>query len=149
VTIFIPVPLAGVGGIAKVAARGIGDGDAPVVAAHAIGIVAVRPPSPVHLKAVRGAGGDVTVAWTRRSRAGWAWIDGVDAPIGEASEAYRVTIGGGARERSAEVASPSLVYRAAQQTEDSVGQGTELTIAVVQLGTLAASRPAFLTLGGS
>ena len=33
--------------------------------------------------------------WCRRSRGGWRWIDGADAPLVEEREAYRVTIEAG------------------------------------------------------
>ena len=138
----LDLPLARVGGVAEVAARGIGDADGPVVASRLIGVEAVRPPSPVHLSAERRADGAVEIAWTRRSRAGWAWIDGVDAPIGEASEAYRVTISGGARPRVAEVGAPGFVYTAEMQAEDGAAAGASLRIEVVQLGSVAASRAA-------
>ena len=147
------MPAERVGGTAQVAARGLGDGDAPAVAACAIGVEAVRPPSPVHLIAERGADGGLAVRWTRRSRAGWAWVDGIDAPVGEASEAYRVTIGrvtigprGAAAARTAEVGAPSFVYDPAMQAADAVAAGSMLTIAVVQIGATAASRPAELTI---
>ena len=44
---------------------------------------ALRPPSPVHLCAGRTANGDVQAKWVRRSRSGWVWLDGLDAPVGE------------------------------------------------------------------
>jgi hypothetical protein len=55
---------------------------------------ALRPPSPVGLKTSVSASGDLKVSWVRRSRAGWFWIDNVDAPLGESREAYRVSIVG-------------------------------------------------------
>lgn len=35
---------------------------------------------------------DVTLSWIRRSRLGWRWIDGGDAPLGEAVERYQLRI---------------------------------------------------------
>ena len=99
----IAMPAERVGGTALVAARGIGDGDAPPVATHAIGVEAMRPPSPVHLRAARGADGSVTIRWTRRGRTGWAWADGMEIALGETREAYRVIVTGGARTRAVEV----------------------------------------------
>ena len=56
----------------------------------------------VVLRARLRSDGRYDLSWIRRSRAGWPWIDGVDAPLGEDREAYRLTIqpdGGAARAR--------------------------------------------------
>ena len=42
------------------------------------------------------ASGDLRLRWIRRSRRGFAWIDGVDVPLGETSEKYRLAIIGSA-----------------------------------------------------
>ena len=52
---------------------------------------ALRPLAPAHLCAQR-AGDDIVVAWKRRSRSGFGWIDFVDAPLDEAVEGYRVCV---------------------------------------------------------
>lgn len=142
----LPLPPARIGGIAEVAARGIGDADAPALASRPIGIEAVRPPAPVHLGARARADGALDIVWTRRSRTGWAWIDGVDAPLGEDREAYRVTIEVGGRTRAVEVNAPGFVYSAAARAEDGVTAGTVVAVAVAQLGTIAASRAATMTI---
>jgi hypothetical protein len=49
-------------------------------------------PVPVTSRASRNADGGVAISWARRSRSGWAWVNGGDAPLGEQSEAYEVTI---------------------------------------------------------
>ena len=87
----IDLPLARLGGTVRVMATGIGDGDG-VVATTIIGGRSILPPSPVHLSVATGTDGSATIAWVRRSRGGWRWIDGVDAPIAEEAEAYRVTL---------------------------------------------------------
>jgi hypothetical protein len=80
----------------------------------------------------------------RRSRIGWTWASGRDVPLGEESEAYRVTLTGAAGGgRTATVGTPSFFYPAADQAADGVS-GT-LSAEVVQLGTYAPSRPARLT----
>lgn len=134
----VTIPLARVGGTAVIAARGIGDGDAPVMATHVIGLEAVRPPSPVNGRVEGGANGALVIRWTRRSRSGWAWIDGVDAPLGEAREAYRVAISSGVRERVIDVDAAQFIYEAAMRTED--GASGRFDVAVEQIGTVAASR---------
>jgi hypothetical protein len=77
--------------------------------------------------------------WTRRSRRGWAWLDEVDAPLGESAERYVVDVVGprGALELYAK--EPALLVGAA----DLAGLGGgELQVSVRQVGDWAASRPA-------
>lgn len=99
--------------------------------------LALRPPSPVFLNAVREADGAIRLRWTRRSRQGWAWLDGIDAPLGKAVERYRVRIepaGGVARE--VETDAPQWRYDAAMQAADAGGPLTALTVRVAQLSAL-------------
>lgn len=103
---------------------------------------ALRPPSPVHLRAQAQAGGDIAISWTRRSRQGWGWSDGGDAPLGEEREAYRIEISGAGFARIIESDGPACLYTAAQQAAD--GAALPLQLSVVQAGTFAASRPAIL-----
>lgn len=134
----IEPPAAARGGEARVMATGIGDATA-VEARVAIVGEALRPPSPAHLRAERRPDGDIVITWVRRSRGGWAWLDGGDAPLGEETEAYRLLLSGGARERVATVAAPGFVYTAAAQAAD--GATGTIAVELVQLGTHAASRP--------
>ncbi|MBV8688401.1 MAG: phage tail protein [Alphaproteobacteria bacterium] len=138
--VMIEPPLAAIGAEAVVLASGGGE-----AARRRIGGEAVRPPSPVHLTAVRRADGDVAIGWTRRSRSGWTWIDGADAPLGEERQLYRVTLATATSRRVAETAAPAFVYAAADIAAD--GAAGTLAIEIVQLGTGAASRPATLSLG--
>lgn len=52
---------------------------------------ALKPLSPVHLVATP-TGGDIVVTWVRRTRIGGAWADGIEAPLSEVSESYRVRL---------------------------------------------------------
>jgi hypothetical protein len=85
--------------------------------------------------------GDLTIRWTRRSRSLAAdnWGAG-DVPLAEDSEAYEVEIFDGAtRKRTLEVATPSALYTAAQQTTDwglPLGPGQTLSIRIYQLSAL-------------
>ena len=83
--------------------------------------------------------GALAIGWVRRSRAGWGWSDGGDAPLAEEAEHYRVTLTGGGTERVVDVSEPQLVLSAAERPPGAVA------VAIVQQGTLAASPPAFLT----
>lgn len=51
----------------------------------------------MHLRVETRAGGP-TLRWARRSRAGWRWTDGADAPLIEEREAYRIDGAAGGRE---------------------------------------------------
>lgn len=138
----IEPPLALLGGEAQVIATGVGD-DSGVAADCAISGEAVRPPSPAHLRAERLPGGGLLLSWVRRSRAGWPWLDGGDAPLGEESERYELILAGAGFERRATLDVPAYLYTAALQAED--GLAGPLTVTVAQLGTSAASRTATLT----
>ncbi len=76
------------------------------------GLRAAIPLSPVHLKAARTEGGDLSVSWIRRGRIDAdAWGTG-DIPLGEESEAYLVEISaGGEVVRATETADASLALR--------------------------------------
>jgi hypothetical protein len=72
--------------------------------------------------------------WTRRSRAGWRWSDGVEAPLVEETEAYRVTVTEGDAVRDLHTDRPWLALPPA----------AGMTVAVRQRGTWAESAPATL-----
>ena len=129
----IDLPLAALGGEVRVMASGVGDA-MPVLATARLTGASIAPPAPVALR----RDGDV-VRWTRRSRAGWRWLDRVDAPLGEEREAYRVTLAAGGTSRELVVDEPKVALNAAERAG-----GT--TIMVRQRGTYAESPPTTLTL---
>lgn len=71
-------------------ATGVGD-LAPVEVTVPLTGRSATPPAPVALHAVPVPGGRA-LRWTRRSRAGWRWSDGTDAPLGESAERYQLRI---------------------------------------------------------
>jgi hypothetical protein len=85
--------------------------------------------------------GDLTIRWTRRSRAlaadSWG---GLEVPLAEELEAYEVEILDGATvKRVLSTATTSAVYTAAQQTADwgaPLGPGDTLDIRIFQLSAL-------------
>jgi hypothetical protein len=81
-----------------------------------------------------------------QSRLGWRWLDGVDAPLGEEREVYllRITCSDGS-ERTIELDAPAALYPASEVAADRA-RGAAVSIAVMQVGTHAASWPATLTL---
>ncbi|MBD59621.1 MAG: hypothetical protein CL808_05820 [Citromicrobium sp.] len=78
---------------AEIAAlSGIGDAE-PVYASLTSGDTTLRPLAPVHPGFAHGPGGDPQWRWVRRARGAWRWLDGVETPLAEEREAYRVGFG--------------------------------------------------------
>ncbi|MEA3040928.1 MAG: hypothetical protein QOC65_417 [Sphingomonadales bacterium] len=141
----LQLPLGAIGITASVAAVGIGDAAEGVRAERQVTGDALRPPAPVHLAAAVHSGGDLVVTWVRRSRLGFEWANGADAPLGEERERYSVSIAGAAAARSFEVAGQQLIYAGADRLADGVTP--PFTVSVAQIGTYGTSRPAVLALG--
>jgi hypothetical protein len=112
--------------------RPTGTGDlATPFAAALVGGRGLKPLSPVHLR-LDAAAGSVNAGWIRRSRAGFGWSDFVDAPLAEATEAYRVDVTiDGRPARTATTMTSNFTYTAADRAAD--GGGTIVGIAVAQL----------------
>lgn len=89
-TLAIHDDLGAAGTTLNLMATGVGDAE-PVATTIAVTGRSVTPPPPVALHAVPAPGGRM-IRWTRRSRAGWRWSDGTDAPIGESAERYQLLI---------------------------------------------------------
>ena len=121
--------------------NGLGDGAAVGFSRVASG-ESLRPPSPCQLHAARDAAG-LSIGWTRRSRAGWGWIDAIDAPLGEASEGYRVRLFQGAVERQWTCSAAALAVASSDLAGFASGAAT---VAVRQVGDRAASRETTLTI---
>ena len=96
---------------------------------------ALVPLSPVHLRAVRAAGGDIAVTWVRRGRINAdSWL-GADIPADEPQERYRVEIlRGTAVARSGEVSAAAFVYPAADEVADFGTRQSQLSVRVRQIG---------------
>jgi hypothetical protein len=95
----------------------------------------------VALSARRLADGAIRISWIRRSRSGWAWLDGTDVPLGEDGELYRLTLSSGGAARIVELAAGTLDYAAVEQPPGLLAGTDMLTISVVQLGRFGASLP--------
>lgn len=132
----------GPGGTVQLLASGVGD-EEPAEAELMVTGEALLPPSPVHLRAESLLGGDHLISWVRRSRAGWSWTSGSDTPLGEESEAYRMTFLGDAGTRVIEVGASPFVYTAAARAGDGAGP---VEIRLAQVGTHAVSRAAVTTI---
>lgn len=138
-------PLSALGGTARLMASGVGDA-VPAEASVAIAGEALRPPAPSQFVARRQADGGFALGWSRGSRAGWRWIDGIDAPLGEEREAYRLSFTrGDGMGRMVELGSAAYTYGAAEVAADRLA-GSAVKLTLVQVGTHAVSRPAQLIL---
>ena len=134
----IELPLSSIGATVRLLASGIGDVAGPVAVTATVPGRSLLPLAPVHLALESIGDGDVRLRWVRRSRAGWRWIDGVDAPLGEEREAYRVTLIGGAG-RAIETTVPELIVTAADRA-------AAVALQVRQIGSFGESPAAEIAL---
>lgn len=127
----------------RVAVAGMGDIDSEVRDAPTPPR-ADRPLSPVHGRWAPAGDGSVALSWTRRSRAGAAWSDGVGAPLGEDRELYRIASVsvGGDESVIAETVAPGATISAATLS----AAGGAMTLRIRQVGSLAASDPLEMTI---
>lgn len=108
---------------------------------------ALLPLAPVHLSATSEDGGGVTLRWVRRSRDGWLWVDGLDAPLDEPTEAYHILLTPDAGTvRPLESATPTLLLDAALLAIFAGEGAHHLTIAVQQVGQYGLSPPVSISM---
>ena len=93
--------------------------------------VGLRPFAPAHLEARRDpASSDLVLTWIRTARYGAESWQGVEVPLTEERELYRVQLlNGGALLREVEVATPGFVYTSAMQTNDDATGSLEVRVA--------------------
>ncbi len=105
--------------------------------AHAFLGFGLRPLSPVHLQGKRNpANGDWTFLWIRRTRTGGDSWAGVEVPLAEERELYRLEIldaPGGDVLRSVELTASTYLYTAAMQTVDFGVAQWNVSIRVAQV----------------
>ena len=77
---------------ATILASGLGDVD-PVTTPIMLEGISRRPLSPVHARITWLAGDGLELGWTRRARGAMTWDDGIEIPLNEQSETYRLTLG--------------------------------------------------------
>ena len=79
---------------------------------------------------MRTVGGDLDIGWVRTTRVGGERLEGVEVPLAEENERYRVTVRqSGAVVRTAEVGGPAFTYTTAMQTEDGAAGAVEIGVA--------------------
>ena len=118
--------------------RGLADDNAAPISVT-VGGQSLRPPSPVHLRAVRTSSGDLHATWIRRSRAGWSWLDGTDVALGESLERYRVRVETAAGSVVVDTNVANALIASGQLAPLGTGP---LTVSVAQVGDYAESHPA-------
>ncbi|MEP3224887.1 MAG: phage tail protein [Parasphingorhabdus sp.] len=99
---------------------------------------ALQPLSPVHPHFVFQPDGDLSLHWTRRSRAGFIWPDHIEIALAEETEKYRLDI---ENSIAVETDSPEFLLGAdVIQTQRESGT-TELVVAIRQIGQHGISGP--------
>lgn len=108
--------------------------------------VGLRPYAPAHLTAE--GSGDITVNWVRRTRIdGDSW-QGLDVPLGEESERYRVrVVKAGVVLREMVVSEPAWVYTVAMQVSDGAAGLYDLEVAQIST-TYGAGPDVRITING-
>jgi hypothetical protein len=96
------------------------------------GVQALKPLSPVHLKAERLSNNDLLFGWIRRGRADAdSWL-GEEIPLGEEREAYQVEIWrSDVLVRSVQVQAASWIYPGADRLSDLGSSDFQLRVAMV------------------
>jgi len=117
----------------------------PVESTIALRGTSLRPLFPVHPRSAILADGSMQLGWTRRARGAYQWVDGVDTPLHEQSEAYVVTFGPVDTPLSTwNVTVPQLIISAGAMA-DLAAMSPAGEFHVRQLGSYALSEPLFLT----
>jgi GTA TIM-barrel-like domain/Putative phage tail protein len=115
-------------------------------ATHAFEGLGLRPLRPVHLQGKRDpATGDWTFLWLRRTRTGGDSWQGLEVPLGEDEERYRLDIldgPGGAVLRTIETTEPIFSYTSAMQTADFGAPQWNVSIRVAQVSPVYGPGPA-------
>jgi GTA TIM-barrel-like domain/Putative phage tail protein len=131
----------------RVIAAGRDYGDPATLALEATPqATALRPLSPVDLRARRSADG-VLISWIRRTRTdGDSWSAG-DVPLGEEKETYAVDIlSGGTVLRTLNASAPSVLYAAADEIADFGAAQSSLSVSIAQISaTVDRGFPATVT----
>jgi hypothetical protein len=99
--------------------------------------VALRPFSPVGLRGDRALNADLTLTWDRRTRLSGEFLNGVDVPLGENSEAYEIDICTDGTfstvKRTLTSSTPSVIYTGAMQATDFGSPQVTVSVVVYQM----------------
>ena len=112
---------------------------------HAFDGIGLKPLSPVHLRAAP-QGGDLAISWIRRTRIDGDRWDGLDVPLGEEAELYRLRVFDGPTIlRETTLSTPSWTYSTAEQGADGGASGKVIEVAQIS-AQVGAGAPARLSL---
>ena len=113
-------------------------GDPSYVATqHAFQGLGQRPLSPVRIKGTRLAGGDLTIAWLRRTRIGGDSWELPDVPLSEDFERYELDVMTGAIvKRTIVAATTTALYTSAQQVADFGSPQASISVRIQQMSAL-------------
>ena len=75
----------------------------------------------------------MTIGWTRRARNGFGWVDGIDAPLDEQTEGYRLTLSAGSVSETYDVDAPFLELTSATVSQWRA-RGAGLAFSIRQIG---------------
>ena len=121
------------------------DDDTYADATHAFQGLGLRPLPAVHIQGKREpVSGDWAVQWVRRTRYGGDSWEGLEVPLGEDAELYRLDILDaldGAVLRSVETSSPAFAYTAAMQTDDFGAPQWNVHVRVAQVSPVYGPGP--------
>ncbi|MGE0764902.1 MAG: glycoside hydrolase/phage tail family protein [Hyphomicrobiaceae bacterium] len=93
----------------------------------------LRPLSPVHVRG-RRTGGDLAIAWIRRTRRGGDSWEASEVPLAETNESYEIDIlSGDTVVRTLSSGLPGVTYSAAQQVADFGSPQASITVRVHQM----------------
>ncbi|EAU40123.1 hypothetical protein FP2506_11222 [Fulvimarina pelagi HTCC2506] len=112
------------------------DDPAVIETTAVMGLRAVEPYAPVHLRAGFEANGDCRLGWIRRTRIGGDSWEAEEVPLGEERELYRLTIsvtGSPSPSLTLDVADPDFQLSADLQTETFGELPARLTASVAQV----------------
>jgi hypothetical protein len=123
------------------------DDPEPVIAEPSSTGRAVRPLSPVHGGWSNDASGGLTIYWVRRSRSGFAWRDGIDVPLGEDGEIYRLSVtADGSMIADHVIHQPMFAVDAVTAATWRAAASASLRAVIVQQGALGLSPPLIVDL---
>lgn len=92
--------------------------------------------SPVHVKGTRDGSGNITLSWIMRARWNGEWVDGIDTPLFEDTEAYQIDVLNGDKViRTLTATTPTVSYNAVDQTTDFGAAQSVLSVAVYQINS--------------
>lgn len=115
------------------AARDIGHGGY-VARDHTFEARGLKPLSPVHVRATRDPGGDLSIRWVRRTRIGGDSWEVPDVPLGEETERYELDVLNGTTVlRTLVSTTPAVTYPADLQQVDFGAVPAAVAVAVYQI----------------